>query len=90
MPDPPGGLLGVDDAIALALAGRSNDPPRPVNALADPHHLADTDPVWAGGDALRIRGSPGGDSTHRSATLALVNMIPAVPERSTGLDVLIA
>ena len=25
------------------------------NALADPHHLADTDPQWAGGDALRLR-----------------------------------
>ena len=31
-----------------ATDGRSND-------LADPHHLADTDPQWAGGDALRIR-----------------------------------
>ena len=54
VPDPPGGLLGVDDAIALALAGQSNRP-APVNALADPHHLADTDPAWAGGDARRIR-----------------------------------
>jgi hypothetical protein len=33
----------------------SSHRPRPVNALADPHHLADTDPEWAGGDALRIR-----------------------------------
>jgi uncharacterized protein YbjT (DUF2867 family) len=54
VPDPPGGLLGAEDAIALALAGRS-DPPRPVNALADPHDLADTDPEWAGGDPLRVR-----------------------------------
>jgi hypothetical protein len=23
--------------------------------LADPHHLADTDPTWAGGDISRIR-----------------------------------
>ena len=52
MPDPPGGLLGIDDAISRAL---SSDRPRPVNALADPHHLADTDPSWAGGDTLRIR-----------------------------------
>ena len=42
VPDPPGGLLGIDDAIARALSSRR---PRPVNALADPHHLADTDPT---------------------------------------------
>jgi len=52
VPDPPGGLVGVDDAISRAL---SSDRPRPVNALADPHHLADSDPPWAGGDAARIR-----------------------------------
>ncbi|KAA0080685.1 NAD-dependent epimerase/dehydratase family protein [Mycolicibacterium sp. P9-64] len=52
VPDPPGGLVGIDDAITLALSSRR---PLPVNALADPHHLADTDPVWAGGDAFRIR-----------------------------------
>ncbi|MFZ1176013.1 MAG: NAD(P)H-binding protein, partial [Mycobacterium sp.] len=50
VPDPPGGLLGIDDAIALALADQSNHRPRPVNALADPHHLANSDPAWAGGD----------------------------------------
>ena len=53
VPDPPGGLLGIDDAIPLRC--RVNRPPRPVNALADPHHLADTDPPWAGGDAVRIQ-----------------------------------
>ena len=52
VPDPPGGLLGVDHAISRAL---SSDRPRPVNALADPHHLADTDPQWAGGDMVRIQ-----------------------------------
>jgi len=52
VPDPPGGLVGIDDAISRAL---SSDWPRPVNALADPHHLADSDPPWAGGDAARIR-----------------------------------
>jgi hypothetical protein len=52
VPDPPGGLLAIDDAIALSL---SKHRPRPVNALADPHHLADTDADWAGGDVLRIR-----------------------------------
>jgi hypothetical protein len=45
-------LTTVKDAIALALSSRR---PRQVNALADPHHLADSDPAWAGGDLLRIR-----------------------------------
>jgi hypothetical protein len=52
VPDPPGGLLGIDQAISRAL---SSDRPRPVNELADPHHLADTDPRWAGGDTVRIQ-----------------------------------
>jgi uncharacterized protein YbjT (DUF2867 family) len=50
--DPPGGLMAIDDAIKRSL---SNGRPRPVNELTDPHHLADTDPVWAGGDAHRLR-----------------------------------
>ena len=52
VPDPPGGLIGVEDAIARALSSRRR---RPVDELTDPHHLADTDPDWAGGDTLRIR-----------------------------------
>jgi uncharacterized protein YbjT (DUF2867 family) len=92
VPDPPGGLLGVDDAIALSLADHSNRPPVPVNALADPHDLADTDPVWAGGDALRIR------RLARAVTppiarpaLRLVNMVPGplAGALRTGLDILI-
>ena len=51
VPDPPGGHVRIDDAIARAL---SSHRPRPVNALTDVYHLADTDPGWAGGDALRI------------------------------------
>jgi uncharacterized protein YbjT (DUF2867 family) len=92
VPDPPGGLLGVDEAIARALSGHTGHPPRPVNALADPHHLADTDPVWAGGDALRIR---------RLArlvtppivrpTLRLVNIVPGplAGALRTSLDILL-
>jgi uncharacterized protein YbjT (DUF2867 family) len=91
VPDPPGGLLGVEDAIALALA-QSNDPPRPVNALADPHHLADTDPTWAGGDVLRIRRLAGALTPPivRPA-LGLVNMVPGplAGALRTGLDILI-
>ena len=52
VPDPPGGLITTADALTRCLAKHH---PRPVNALADPHHLADSDPAWAGGDALRIR-----------------------------------
>jgi uncharacterized protein YbjT (DUF2867 family) len=52
VPDPPAGLVCIDEAISRSL---SSDRPRPVNDLADPHHLADTDPSWAGGDALRIQ-----------------------------------
>ena len=40
--DPPGGWSAIDDAIKRSL---SNGRARPVNELADPHHLADTDPV---------------------------------------------
>ena len=52
VPDPPGGLVGIEDAVARSLAGSGR---APVNALADPHHLADTDPDWAGGDVPRIQ-----------------------------------
>jgi uncharacterized protein YbjT (DUF2867 family) len=52
VPDPPGGLLSIEDAITRSLSNRR---PRPVNALADPHDLADSDPAWVGGDALRLR-----------------------------------
>ena len=91
VPDPPGGLLGVDEAIALALAGQSGHPP-PVNALADPHHLADTDPVWAGGDALRIRRLARAVTPPIARpTLGLVNMVPGplAGALRTGLDILI-
>jgi hypothetical protein len=75
VPDPPGGLLGAQQAIALALAGRSN-PARPVNALADPHDLADTDPEWAGGDARRVRRFArtlaGAAQTRRNTLVALI------------------
>jgi hypothetical protein len=90
VPDPPGGLVPVKEAITRALASRR---PLPVNALADPHHLADSDPPWAGGDALRLRrlarlvtpsiARPG---------LALVDAVPGpiAGALRTGLDMLIA
>jgi hypothetical protein len=89
IPDPPGGLLGIDDAISRAL---SSGRPRPVNDLADPHHLADTDPSWAGGDAARIR------QLARAVTppfvqpvLGLLGLVPGPVAAAvrTGLDTLI-
>lgn len=87
--DPPGGLLSIDDAISRAL---SSDRPRPVNQLADPHHLADTDPRWAGGDAMRIR------QLARAVTpavarpaLGLLGLVPGPVAAAlrTGLDIVI-
>lgn len=92
VPDPPGGLLGVDDAIALALEGSSRRP-RPVNALTDPHHLADTDPAWSGGDALRIRRLARAFTPPIARpTLRLVNSVPGplAGALRTGLDILFA
>ncbi len=89
VPDPPGGLLGIDTAISRAL---SSDRPRPVNALADPHHLADTDPTWAGGDAVRIQQLARAvtPSIARPA-LGLLELVPGPVAAAlrTGLDTLI-
>ncbi len=52
VPDPAGGLLGIEEAIRRSLVVNE---PAPVDRLADPHHLADTDAAWAGGDTLRIQ-----------------------------------
>ena len=89
VPDPPGGLVDVEDAIALALG---NEPPRPVNALKDPHHLADTDPAWAGGDALRIRRLARAVTPPIARpTLRLVNLVPGplAGALRTYLDILV-
>lgn len=52
VPPPPGGLTPMREAMSAALASPA---PRGVCALADPHHLATTDPSWAGGDWPRVR-----------------------------------
>src|SRR6516165_9035642 len=91
VPDPPGGLLGVDAAIAMALADGSNRRLKPVNALTDPHQLADSDPVWARGDALYIRRLARAITPPvAQPTLRLVNMVPGplAGVLRTGLDIL--
>lgn len=84
VPDPDGGLLTVEDAMLRALAMH---PRRPVDKLADSHHLADTDPDWAGGDVARIR-----QLTPWIARPALSMLAPlpgpAKAAVRTGLDVL--
>ncbi|MGV0793461.1 NAD(P)H-binding protein [Mycolicibacterium sp. XJ1819] len=89
VPDPPGGLVGVTDAITRALASRE---PTPVDQLADPHHLADTDPVWAGGDALRIQQLARAITpTITHPALGLIGVVPGPVAGAvrTGLDTLI-
>ena len=52
VPDPPGGLLTIRDAVRRSA---ESPLPRPVDKLRDIHHLADTDPDWAGGDLMRVK-----------------------------------
>jgi hypothetical protein len=85
VPDPPGGLLTVEDAIRRSIATPTR---RPVDRLADPHHLADTDPAWAGGDVSRIR-----ELTPPVARPALA-LLPLLPGPATaalriGIDLLV-
>jgi hypothetical protein len=89
VPDPPDGLLPVEEAITRALSSRL---PLPVNALADPHHLADSDPAWAGGDTLRLRRLAGKVTPSIARPgLALVDAVPGpiAGALRTGLDMLI-
>ncbi|MGE2723274.1 NAD(P)H-binding protein [Mycolicibacterium pulveris] len=87
--EPPGGLVSIDEAISRALSSRR---PLPVDELADPHHLADTDPVWAGGDTLRIRQLARAvtPSIARPA-LGLIGAVPGPVAAAvrTGLDTLL-
>jgi uncharacterized protein YbjT (DUF2867 family) len=90
VPDPPGGLVGIEDAIMLSLSGSKQ---LPVDRLADPHHLADTDPEWAGGDTLRLRKLAA--MVTPSYTHVALGLLGAVPGPlagwwRTGLDTLIA
>ena len=88
VPDPPGGLMPISDAIAASVSTRT---PRPVNELEDPHHLADSDPVWAGGDilALQRKARAVTPAVVRPA-LELANLVPGPVAAllRTGLDIL--
>ena len=90
VPDPPGGLLCIDDAISRAL---SSDLRQPVDELADPHHLADTDPPWAGGDTQRIQqlARPLTPAFVRPSVLGLLGAVPGPVAAAlrTGLDTVI-
>ena len=75
-------------AITASMAARRA---RPVNALADPHHLADSDPGWAGGDVLALQrlARPVTPAAARPA-LGLVNLMPGpvAGVLRTGFDIL--
>ncbi len=87
--DPQGGLLWVADAMRRAV----ESPHRlPVNALADEHHLADTDPQWAGGDASRLRQLASAVTpSHVWPVLGLIGFVPGPVAGAvrTGLDTVI-
>ncbi|WP_445166625.1 NAD(P)H-binding protein [Mycolicibacterium sp. Dal123E01] len=88
--DPPGGLTTIEDAVAAAV---SSPYPRPVDELADPHDLADSDPVWAGGDALRLRRAAA--AVTPAVARPALGLLDAVPGPlagvlRTGLDLLLA
>ena len=88
VPDPPGGLTPIDDAIAASVATRKL---RPVNELADPHHLADSDPDWAGGDVLALqRLARAVMPTAARPAIELVNLVPGpvAGVLRTGIDIL--
>jgi uncharacterized protein YbjT (DUF2867 family) len=89
VPDPPGGLTSIKEAVAASL---SSPPPRPVDRLRDPHHLADSDPQWAGGDLLRLRKLASGITPRIFwPALELLSSVPGPVAGAvrTGLDLLI-
>ncbi|WP_284225138.1 NAD(P)H-binding protein [Mycobacterium antarcticum] len=89
VPEPPGGPVSTEDAISSSLSGHRR---LPVDQLADPHHMADTDPEWAGGDVTRIRNLA--SMVTPSVAQPALGLLCAVPGPvagwvRTGLDALI-
>ncbi len=94
IPDPPGGLLTVREAVDAAL---HSGPALPVNKLENIHHLADSDPEWAGGDWLRIRRvgssvvtSRGWDEFERLGAGLVLSIGPAAGAVRTGVDIAVS
>jgi hypothetical protein len=82
-------LVAIDEAIKRSLSNRRA---RPVSELTDPHHLADTDPVWAGGDTRRIKQVA--ETVTPSIAWPVFGLLDVVPgpvaaALRTGLDTLI-
>lgn len=80
VPDPPGGLTTLDDAITASLC---EERPGPVHLLTDAHHLADTDATWAGGDVLRIQRVAG--SVVPAAVGPALRMFSLLPKPVAGM-----
>lgn len=86
VPGPPDGPVTVEDAMRRAV---TSPPRRPVNELGDPHHLADTDPQWAGGDTLRLQKLAGAVTPpFVHPVLGLIGFVPGPVAAAvrTGLD----
>lgn len=86
VPAPPDGPVTVEDAMRRAV---TSPPRRPVNELGDPHHLADTDPQWAGGDTLRLQKLAGAVTPpFVHPVLGLIGFVPGPVAAAvrTGLD----
>ena len=77
------------ECVEAALSSHTR---RPVDELADPHHLADSDPRWAGGDTLRLRQVVG--TVTPAVVRPALRLFKAVPGPlagvlRTGLDLLL-
>ncbi len=78
-------------------AALHSGPALPVNKLADIHHLADSDPEWAGGDWLRIRrvgssvvSSDGWNEFERLGAGLVLSVGPAAGAVRAGLDLAVS
>ena len=78
-------------AVERALSGGA---PKPVNQLSDMHHLADSDPDWAGGDVAHIRklgsaavSADGWDQFERLGAALVLSFGPAAGAVRVGWDI---